>query len=157
MKKEHLAGALQAAGKHFHNTIECLSEADSTFAPREGTYSAAQQVAHAGRTIDWLMQGAFGPQGFDMDFEKADREVKKVHSLKQAIEIFDRAIAAAADKIHSSSEEELAKPIAPGPIMGGQPRNVIVGAIVDHTAHHRGSLAVYARLLNKVPKIPYSE
>ncbi|MCF8432232.1 MAG: DinB family protein [Melioribacteraceae bacterium] len=33
----------------------------------------------------------------------------------------------------------------------------VVGAIADHSAHHRGALAVYARLAGKVPKMPYGE
>jgi uncharacterized damage-inducible protein DinB len=41
--------------------------------------------------------------------------------------------------------------------MGGQPRHSIIGALIDHTAHHRGALTVYARLLSKVPPMPYGE
>ncbi|NJL28826.1 MAG: hypothetical protein HC897_13505 [Thermoanaerobaculia bacterium] len=39
--------------------------------------------------------------------------------------------------------------------MGGKPRAAIIGAIVDHTAHHRGTLTVYSRLLGYVPPMPY--
>ena len=35
--------------------------------------------------------------------------------------------------------------------MAGAPRSSIVDGLADHTAHHRGSLAVYARLRGKVP------
>ena len=40
--------------------------------------------------------------------------------------------------------------------MKGAPRAAVVGPIVDHTAHHRGALTVYARLLGKVAPMPYS-
>jgi len=40
--------------------------------------------------------------------------------------------------------------------MAGEPRAAIIAAIAEHTAHHRGSLAVYARLLGYVPPIPYT-
>jgi uncharacterized damage-inducible protein DinB len=43
-----------------------------------------------------------------------------------------------------------------GEIMTGAPKMAVVGAIGDHTAHHRGALAVYARLLGKEPKMPYA-
>ena len=33
----------------------------------------------------------------------------------------------------------------------------IVGGIEDHTAHHRGALTVYARLLDRVPPMPYMD
>ena len=39
--------------------------------------------------------------------------------------------------------------------MGGQPIGDIVWSIVEHTAHHRGALTVYSRLLGKVPIMPY--
>jgi len=32
----------------------------------------------------------------------------------------------------------------------------VINAIVDHTAHHRGALSVYARLPGKVPMMPYA-
>jgi uncharacterized damage-inducible protein DinB len=41
--------------------------------------------------------------------------------------------------------------------MGGAPRLSVIGAISDHTAHHRGALTVYSRLLGKVPKLPYMD
>jgi uncharacterized damage-inducible protein DinB len=48
-------------------------------------------------------------------------------------------------------------PLPPGPVMGGMPRMAIVGAIQDHTAHHRGALTVYSRLCGHTPAMPYME
>ena len=42
-----------------------------------------------------------------------------------------------------------------GPVMGGQPGSEVVRAMIEHTAHHRGALTVYSRLLGKVPPMPY--
>lgn len=52
------------------------------------------------------------------------------------------------------SEAELAAPMAENPILSG-PVHHVVAAIVDHTAHHRGALTVYARLRGQVPAMPY--
>ena len=41
--------------------------------------------------------------------------------------------------------------------MGGVPRAAILSGITDHTAHHRGALTVYARLLGKTPPMPYAD
>jgi uncharacterized damage-inducible protein DinB len=41
--------------------------------------------------------------------------------------------------------------------MGGAPRLAVFVAIADHTAHHRGALAVYARLNGIVPPMPYMD
>ena len=37
------------------------------------------------------------------------------------------------------------------------PKFVAVSGIVEHTAHHRGSLSTYTRLCGKVPPMPYME
>ena len=55
----------------------------------------------------------------------------------------------------NASDDELMAPIT-GEIMTGAPKISVVGGIVDHTAHHRGALAVYARLLGKIPQMPYA-
>jgi uncharacterized damage-inducible protein DinB len=41
--------------------------------------------------------------------------------------------------------------------MGGLPKHAIWTAVLDHTAHHRGALTVYSRLLGKVPAMPYMD
>jgi len=38
----------------------------------------------------------------------------------------------------------------------GAPRAAVVSGIADHTAHHRGALSVYARLIGKEPPMPYA-
>ena len=35
--------------------------------------------------------------------------------------------------------------------------SVVVSAITDHTAHHRGALTVYARVSGLVPPMPYMD
>jgi uncharacterized damage-inducible protein DinB len=46
------------------------------------------------------------------------------------------------------------KPIT-GALMAGEPRTEMLVAFNDHFAHHRGALSVYARLLGRVPPMPY--
>lgn len=57
--------------------------------------------------------------------------------------------------VGATSEADLYAPIPDDRIMPGSPRIAVISGIVDHTAHHRGSLAVYARLLGKEPPMPY--
>ena len=134
-----------------------LTEEDSSFAPREGMFTVATQMAHTAQTIEWFVRGAFAPAGFDMDFERMDKEVRAVTSLAAARAWFERACAEAIKTIEAHSEADWSAPLPPGPIMGGLPRQAIFGAMTDHTAHHRGALTVYARLLGKVPAMPYME
>ena len=157
MIKEGLLGQLASMQEFFNRSTRTLAEADSTFAPQAGLFTVAQQVAHAAQTVEWFMKGAFAPGGFDMEFEKADNEVRAVTSLTAAREWFDRACRAATDTVNAHSDADWMAPLAEGPIMGGLPRMVIFGAMTDHSAHHRGALTVYTRLLGKVPPMPYME
>jgi len=157
MIKEGLFGQLAAMKEYFDRSTRVLEEADSAFAPKEGMFTAAQLVAHVAQTVEWFVRGAFAKGGFDMDFERADKEIRAVTSLKAARAWLERGDAAAKAALKAHSEEEWAALLPAGPIMGGQPRFVIFGAMTDHTAHHRGALSVYTRLLGKVPPMPYME
>ena len=117
----------------------------------DGTFSVAGQVAHIGQTIDWFIEGAFSPDGFDTDFTAHEQKIRAVTSLAEAMDWVRRAVENARQVVASKSEEEWAAPLAPGPVMGGLPRSTIFGGITDHTAHHRGALTVYARALGKTP------
>ena len=86
-----------------------------------------------------------------------DKEVRDVTSLKAAREWFARACDAANGVIDAHSDADWGGTLAEGPIMGGMPRISIFGALTDHSAHHRGALTVYSRLLGKVPPMPYME
>ena len=157
MTPETISLSVETSRDYFNRSTRALLEEHSTFVPAPGTFSAAAQVAHAAQTIDWFFNGAFAPGGFDLDFERMDKEVRGCTSLEAARKWFneatDRAKAAAA----AHSAEEWAMPLPPGPIMGGVPRCAIASALTDHTAHHRGALTIYARLLGLVPPMPYME
>lgn len=152
---EQLVVELNAAIEFFNRSTGSLTEEDSTFAPVDGIFSTAQQVAHAAQTIDWFVSGAFDPNGFDMDFEAHERKVRGVTSLSDARAWLAKSVENARGVLESKTPEDWAHPLPEGPVMGGQPRASIFGAITDHTAHHRGALTVYARLRGKVPPMPY--
>lgn len=119
--------------------------------------TTAQQVAHAAQTIDWFVGGAFDPAGFSLDFEADMAQVKTCTSLDAARAWFEKAVAAAKLAFGGQTDDVLLAPLPAGPIMGGAPRFAVIGAIADHTAHHRGALTVYARLNGLVPPMPYGD
>lgn len=148
---------LNAAQEFFTRSTRNLTEAHASFAPAPGMMTAAQQMAHAAQTIDWFIEGAFRPQGFDEDFEAQMKALQQYTSLGQARAYFEKSIAAAKAAVSTKTDAELMTPLPPGPIMGGAPRMAIFSAITDHTAHHRGALTVYARLNGVVPPMPYMD
>jgi uncharacterized damage-inducible protein DinB len=149
-----VAGIAQA-GQFFRTSTSELTEEMSGFSPAEGMLTTAQHVAHAAQTIDWFVEGAFRPEGFDLHFEEHFKEVTQVTSLAAARAWFDKAIDNAKAVLASKTDAELTGTMAEGPVMGGAPRLAVVSGITDHTAHHRGALTVYARLQGKVPPMPY--
>ena len=75
---------INSAHEFFNRSTRNLTEAEATLRPAPGMMTAAQQVAHAAQTIDWFMEGAFRPEGFDLDFEAHARAVEGVTTLADA-------------------------------------------------------------------------
>ena len=155
MDKQTLIKDLKGCLTFFQNSTSCLDDSDASFRPAETSLTTAEQIAHIAQSVDWFVDGAFSDKGFDMDFEGHWKDILGIGSLTEAKERVEKSFARAIEIIGQKSEEELKAPIAEGPIMGGEPRWSIVGGIVDHTAHHRGALTVYARLNGKTPQMPY--
>jgi uncharacterized damage-inducible protein DinB len=156
-RQDDLANQLLASEDFFDRSTRVLDETDSEFRPREGMMSVAQQVAHTAQTLDWFIEGASRSEGFDLDFAKHAKDLEGVTSLAAAREMLAAAYANAIQFLRSRSPEDLAAPLPPGPVMGGQPIGDVVWAMIEHTAHHRGALTVYSRLLEKVPPMPYGD
>jgi uncharacterized damage-inducible protein DinB len=157
MTPQELIAELKMSQEFFDRSSRCLTEEDSSFQPTKDMWTASQQVAHAARTIDWFIDGASQPEGFDMNFEKHVAESMAVKSLTQAREWLAKSYESARQFLAGKSDADLARTLPAGPIMGGAPISHVALAIVEHTAHHRGALTVYSRLLGKVPAIPYME
>ena len=152
---QQAVGEVAAAREFFNRSTAVLTEAHSSYAPAAGMMTAAQQIAHAAHTIDWFVEGAFRPEGFDLDFEAHAKAYMAVASIADARAWFERAVAAASTTLGAKTDADLLALMPPGPVMGDMPRMAILGAITDHTAHHRGALTVYARLNHIVPPMPY--
>lgn len=152
---EGLVKELESTQKFFMTTLSIFEPDDAGFAPYPELYTVAGHVAHPADSIDWFIEGAFGG-GWDMEFEASVAKAKAVTSLQEAIEWLNRAFVNAKAVVGKASDQILFEPIPDTRIMEGAPRLAVVSGIVDHTAHHRGSLAVYARLIGKQAPMPYS-
>ena len=146
---------LEMTLKYFKATASVFSEEDSSYAPQPKLYTVAGHVAHAADSVDWFVEGAFG-NGWDMEFEALISRANTVTSLKGATDWWERSCGNCSKVVGAAWASEPVKPVAVARIMEGAPRSAIVSAVTDHTAHHRGALAVYARLLGKEPPMPYA-
>jgi uncharacterized damage-inducible protein DinB len=155
MSPQHLADQLVSSKDFFDRSTRVLDEDSSTFAPQEGMMTVAQQVAHVAQTLDWFIEGISRAEGFDLNFEEHAKALKEVTSLTAARKMLDGAFTNAIEYIRGQTPEQLTLKLE-GPIMTGKPFGDIVWGMVEHTAHHRGALTVYARMLGKVPPMPYA-
>src|SRR3954451_5388564 len=149
------ANQLLASKDFVDRSTRVLDEADSQFRPNDQMMTVAQQFAHIAQTLDWFIQGASRPEGFDLDFHAHALALETVTSLAAARDMLKKAYANSVQFLTNASPEVLERPLPAGPVMGGQPVSDIVWAMVEHTAHHRGALTVYSRQLGKVPPMPY--
>ena len=157
MNKSQLLKELRASKEFFDRSTRELEEADSTFSPSPGVMTTAQQVAHVASTVDWFLDGATTPHGFDLDFENHKKKYEAVTSLKTAREWLDKAFERACSWVENATESDLNVSMPQGEIMGGEPRTSALLGIIEHTAHHRGALTIYARLRGKIPPMPYMD
>ena len=151
-----LATMMYQSGLKFILPIaEDFEEKDAGFAPQEGMMTVVQQIRHTALTVDWFWEGAFSGNGFDMDFEKHMAEAAKPSTVAEAVQLLKDSHERCIKALESMSDEELMEPMVANEIFGEAPKSIVFGPTSDHTAHHRGSLAVYLRLCGKTPKMIY--
>jgi uncharacterized damage-inducible protein DinB len=155
LKAQALSG-LDDTRRFFDRTTSVLEERDSTFRARPETMSVAGHVAHVAQTIDWFREGCLADR-WDMDFAAHMAATERVTSLAEARRSLAEAWRRLRIAVEAMSAGELAETMADNPILPGRPRSYVVQGLVDHCAHHRGALAVYARLLGRVPPMVYGE
>ena len=141
--------------QHFVNVIQDFSPSDAVVSPVPGMMTAAQQIRHIAHSCAWFREGAWGA-GFDLDFAKMEAINSQPATLAEARAELDAAFAEFAAFLETQSAADLMVPLPENPLFGQAPRLSVVRANCDHTAHHRGSLAVYLRLLGKTPRMPYA-
>lgn len=156
MAEQEWITELKTAKAFFEHSTAALTEDDADYAPQPGMFTVKGHVAHVATTIDWLMEGAFGA-GWDLDFEKQAKEAEACASLAEAQAWVERAFQNAIDTVSAKSEQDMFESFpSDDPIMPDAPKLIVIAGINDHTAHHRGALAVYARLRGKIPPTPYA-
>src|ERR1035438_2965184 len=101
------AKQLLASKEFFERSTRVLDEADSTFRPREGMMTVAQQVAHTAQTLDWFIEGASRREGFALDFEQQAKALDGVTSLAAARQMLETAYENAVRFLGSRSPEDL--------------------------------------------------
>ena len=134
-------------------TLERIPEDRLDWKPHEKSTTMRGLATHLSNLLSWATH-VIEEDEFDAAPGGQPLRAKPVESVREALETFDRNVAAARAAIHGAGDEHLMKPwtlLAGGRTIFTQPRaGVLRGMILNHTIHHRAQLAVYLRL-NDVP------
>jgi hypothetical protein len=137
--KESLLASLKTSQVFFDNSTSCLTETDAGFTAAKGMFTVAQQVAHTSLTIDWFLEPLMSAKGFNMDFEKHEKEVRGIHSLSTARDMLSKSFETAFKLLEEKDDAFFLEALPKSPIMGGAPKCAVFSGIEEHTAHHRGA------------------
>jgi uncharacterized damage-inducible protein DinB len=134
-------------------TLERIPEDRLDWKPHEKSTTLRGLGTHLANLVSWTVH-VIERDELDAAPEGQPLRAKPVETVREALETFDRNVAAAREAIRGASDEHLMKPwtlLMSGRTVFTQPRaGVLRGMILNHSIHHRAQLAVYLRL-NSVP------
>jgi len=107
----NFANQLLASQEFFERSTRVLDEGDSNFRPQADMMTAAQQVGHVAQTLDWFIEGASRPEGFDLDFAAHAAALQDLKSLAAAREMLKKA--------YGKENEAYAKAMRSAPVPKG--------------------------------------
>jgi len=145
------ANQLLASQDFFDRSTRVLDEADSGFRPREGMMTGRAAGRAHSPDSRLVHRGITRPGGFDLDFEKHASTLAAVTSLAAARQMLESAYANSANSCARAARRISHNRSRPAPSWAANHQRHRMG-MVEHTAHHRGALTVYSRLLGKVPR-----
>jgi uncharacterized damage-inducible protein DinB len=135
-------------------TLERIPDDKFDWRPHEKSFVMGALVNHLATIPGWT-QPTIEQDALDLSPPDAPPyQVVPVKSRQEALDTFDKNVAAARAAIAGASDEHLSKPwslLAGGKTIFTMPRTAVLrGFIISHIIHHRAQLGIYLRL-NDVP------
>jgi uncharacterized damage-inducible protein DinB len=137
------------------NILKDFKPEHSDYKPQKEMKTVGQQIRHIELTIKFHYYSTFGP-GFDMSFQEYLAEMKKPISLEKALQGLHRMYDEAIAMLEKTTAEELLADLPNNPMLGTGACYTVIYKNSEHTAHHRGALSVYLRMLGITPAMVYS-
>ena len=135
-------------------TLERVPDDKMDWTPHEKSMTMRALATHLANLVSWTVH-TIDKDSLDVaPVGQPPLRPQPVTSAQEAVETFDKNVAAAREALAGASDEHLMKPWSL--LMGGQtiftmPRIATLrGMVMNHTIHHRAQLGVYLRL-NDVP------
>lgn len=130
--------------------LERIPDDNLDWKPHEKSMAFVEMATHMSNLPSWTMM-TIQEDGFDMNPEGGEPpHVEPVTSVEQALESFDKNVAAAHDAIAGASDEHLLATwtfLSGGEVIFAMPRIAVLRSmILNHMIHHRAQLGLYLRL-----------
>lgn len=128
--------------------LERVPEGDNDFKPHEKSMALGRLATHVAELPSWTLMT------LDREVLEIDPQWKPfiAGSRAELLELFDKNVAAARDKIAAASDEDWQKLWtlrAMGKDVMTMPRSAVMRSVIlNHLIHHRAQLGVYLRLKN---------
>jgi uncharacterized damage-inducible protein DinB len=131
-------------------TLERIPTDKLDWRPHEKSMTLRNLATHLANLPSWTAL-AINEDTFDLAPPGAPLPpTPPVNSAEEAVEVFDKNIAAARAALASASDEQLLKPwtlLHGGKTVFTMPKmDVLRGFVMNHSIHHRAQLGVYLRL-----------
>src|ERR1041384_3869007 len=135
-------------------TLERVPDDKLDWKPHEKSMTMRALASHLSNLASWPVH-VIERDSLDINPVGEDPfRMPSVNSAQEAVEMFDKNVAAARRAIAGASDEDLLKPwslLAGGKNIFTMPRVATLrGMVMNHSIHHRAQLGVYLRL-NDVP------
>ena len=150
---ELLLAELEREAKGTRRCLERVPEGRDDWKPHEKSMPLGYLAALVATMSSWV--AAIVTQD-DLDLAAAgEYQTQEIHSNRELLETFDKALTRAREALSSTTDEHLTttswRLLVQGRVVSEQTRyEAIRDSVLNHLAHHRGQLTVYLRL-NDIP------
>jgi uncharacterized damage-inducible protein DinB len=131
-------------------TLERVPDDKLDYKPHEKSMTMGRLAGHVAELTGWL-PGMIDEDSYDVAPADGPRyQPLFAKSRQEALDVFDKSVAAARAAIEGATNETLMKPWSlrkGGETMFTMPKIAVIrGFVMNHTIHHRAQLGVYLRL-----------
>ncbi|MCP4727525.1 MAG: DinB family protein [bacterium] len=143
--------------KFLNNILKDLKPEHGDFKPADEMLTASQQIKHIALTGKWFYSKALGT-GFEFaSFDAYLEEMQKPLTLQEALDLLNETYEESVRAFGNMTEKEFDEIVKDDPMLGTFKKSDMIFYNNEHTAHHRGALSVYLRLLGITPTMIYAE
>jgi uncharacterized damage-inducible protein DinB len=149
--RDFLVPEFEAEMRETGRMLAAVPEIHREYRPDPESRSALELAWHIVSSEIWLLEGIVNGQ---LAPEQA-RLPRHIRSVQDVIDLHRTSVPELLDQVRQLGPEGLLRTM---PFNAeDNPSIVYLSFLIRHTAHHRGALTVYARLLGKTPLMPYGE